>query len=294
MADWVPGISPNQKRINDALAASNLVGTHADKVVNLPGNALAQYLDSGKPILYRKLNENFYYYGLNVQKWTWHESGANGGMGADIGGPLLRGEGGNAYNCGRFNDAVRRIAMSVLGFSADDCASASTPLATGKGFLTKPGTVTIDPSWPGNVRTLTTDFGALKSAFFTTHAYSKSEGKYFDASTGLFAFDGPDDFTWCKVSTWQGGQSWVFKVETVVSNQSDLPGPGPHYLVRIPKLRDYIAGDSSPKSKALAPQLASFASTTGNGNWGTLVLLSSADMPPGLLPANTWVSARVT
>ena len=229
----MPGAAAAQITYTNNLAVGGYgPGTPAHAIVTMPGRELWKFALT-ELALVRALCENFYRYG-RANGWHWVQ-GVNGN-GSDVAGnlgvPLLQGAI-TATNCGGFNGSVRRLAHDVLAVNNLTNAGATTPDT----FITSPQTQVIDTAWVGNVRTLGSDFAALRAFFFRAHSWNRLGNDHFDATTNTMAFAEARDLEWCKLVTPPG---CLVDAWSVTVNRPPQPyGPAPYVVIRTAVLKQH-------------------------------------------------------
>ena len=156
-------------------------------------------MDDTSPLKLLRLMYNFFDYGRGRGNWAW-VSGLLKASGPDSyakpqqrGINLLNGTS-HTTNCDGFRLAFINLATNVLQVDGVKCADIG-PIQNG-GYLTKPGTVTIDSSWAGNVRTERQSFHELKVFKFSEHHFAVYQGRFYDPTTNM-TFLHRDDVKWC-------------------------------------------------------------------------------------------------
>lgn len=263
------------------LAANNLMNSPASEIVTRAGHELWNHM-ANHHTLVQQLCQNFHHYGRS-HGWQWIQGvGANGG--ANLGRPLIAGAT-NATNCGGFNASVRWIVANILNLPA--AVFTNMGATTPDRFITSAGTVAIDATWQGNVRTLTTNFAALGAYRFTAHSWNRLvAGMHYDASTNNTGFANKHALYYCTLGTTARNRPNCFLV-TMRHQAPAIPGPGPYYCIGADILKQEahqfpIVQVGAPV--AGVPNLTqgfinALPATTGSGNWTPFLLVSAGHLP---------------
>jgi len=274
----LPSIATARTNYTNALVAGGYVaGMPAHDVVTMPRRELWNFAMTDLALM-RALCENFYRVG-RARNWNWVQASTGNGTtaGGDLGVPLLKGQV-NATNCGGFNGSLRRLAHDVLALNNLTNAGATTPDT----FITNPHLQTIDPNWPGNVRTLAEDFNTLGAFFFIAHSWNRLGADHYDASTNSIAFSQVSDLEWCKLTRPPGCtlDAWAVTV-----NHAPQPyGPPPYLVVRTGVLKanrhhfPIVAAPGYPGGVGVTQGFIN-ALPDLSGGWGTLLLVSRSHVP---------------
>ena len=265
-----------QTEIEAQIVTMGLGRTPTARILRRADNPLWNY---GGLQLAREVCRNVHWFGhFGHLRWKWNGNyGVNSGgkLGMDAGEPLARGLTAET-NCGGFNATARWIGTRVLGLSDTFFVNSST-LAR---FITKPDTVGIDRKWPGNVRTLTTNFKHLKAYFFTSHSFSAYNGTMLDASTDTMDFRDATDLYWFDLSantTTDVTDGVAFKVLNRYHNAA-VPGNRPYALISVRLLRKWkhhfplVGGD-----RVTWHFISTMPEMTGD--WGAYLLVSYDHLP---------------
>ncbi|WP_419652307.1 hypothetical protein [Thiolapillus sp.] len=230
------------------LAANNLMNSPASEIVTCAGHELWNHM-ANHHTLVQQLCQNFHHYGRS-HGWQWIQ-GVGANAGANLGRPTNMG--------------------------------ATTP----DRFITSAGTVAIDATWQGNVRTLTTNFAALGAYRFTAHSWNRLvAGMHYDASTNNTGFANKHALYYCTLGTTARNRPNCFLV-TMRHQAPAIPGPGPYYCIGADILKQEahqfpIVQVGAPV--AGVPNLTqgfinALPATTGSGNWTPFLLVSAGHLP---------------
>lgn len=273
-------MNPAQLQMQAKLVREGLIGKPADRIINRPGAEVWQ-LAGNADAMFRRLNENFHWYGRNgAVQWTWQ---LNSG-GVVTGKELVSGQV-TATNCGSFNSAVRWVAEHICGIVG---ARASFTQANDY-FITRTQCMPFDQSWVGSVRTLTHDFAQTGAFFFKGHSWSQFNGQMYDATTNTMGFQQKTDLYWCDLCPTRDTRNEADRAFLIVA-QPNLPhvpppGPPPYACVSSSILRKLkhlfpivlttpgAIGVTQGFINALPP-------TSGNGHWPTYLVVSRDHLPP--------------
>jgi hypothetical protein len=265
-----------------ALHAENLRNAPAWRIVTRPGYELWNHMATNQALI-SQLCRNFHHYG-RTRNWQWITTvGQNN---APLGRPLIAGTT-NATNCGGFNGSVRWIASHILNLP--DTVFTNTGATTTDKFITRTGTRVIDAAWTGNVRTLLSDFPALRAYRFTAHSWNRLiGGQHYDASTDNRGFANKLDLYWCTLGLTLRNQLDCYLV-TMRRATTPIPGPAPYYCIgagvlkqqrhQFPIVGGFVAGATSVTQTFIN----NLPAHTGPGNWPAFLLVSIAHLPPGFV-----------
>ena len=267
------------------LAAENLMNSPAAQIVTRPGHELWNNAANNAALI-QQLCQNFHHYG-RTNGWQWTNGvGANGG--AHLGRPLVAGTT-NATNCGGFNASVRWIASHILNLPA--AVFTNMGATTPDRFITSTGTIGIDATWTGNVRTLATAFAALGAYRFTAHSWNRLVGgQHYDASTNNLAFANKHALFYCTLGTTARVKPNCFVV-SMRHQPPAIPGPAPYFCIGADVLKQEAAQFPIVQVGPLVAGQANVAqgfinampTTTGAGNWAAFLLVSGAHLPPAFV-----------
>jgi hypothetical protein len=261
------------------LLAEGMNNGPANEIVNMRGKALWMFTHDRR-LLIEKLCDNFWSYGRD-NGWVWagnaHFGGNNGNAGnSSVGVPLCQGAC-TGTNCGGFNGAVRQIAQRILGFGAHEFTNLGATCSDA--FVTKPNVEVIDSSWIGNVRTMNSDFAAVKAFHFVNHSWNQFNGVHFDASTHVFNFQTKLQLYWCFLEG-IGGIGGTFLVKAIFDTTIVIPGNPPYYCLSIPIMKQHLINFPVASGTEISVNfLNTLPSTSGAGGWSNYLLVSRDAIP---------------